>query len=182
VVNTKVSIRYALSLLDLANEKGNLDAISNDMELILSAINSSSDLRMLLASPVIKLDTKQFLFDEIFKSRISSDSLNYIKFIAEKGRENLLKDIIIKFLNLRDEQLGIVNVEVQTAYDFSGNEKEKFRERFEDILKKKVKLRFITDKGIIGGFTAKVEDTVFDASLKHQLESLKSQFLKGSLI
>ena len=182
MVNTKVSIRYALSLLDLANEKGNLDAVSNDMELILSAINSSKELRMLLASPVIKVDTKQLLFDEIFKSRISSHSLNYIKFIAEKGRENLLQDIITKFLSLRDEQLGIVSVEVQTAYEFSDNEREKFREKFEDILKKKVKFRFITDQSIIGGFTAKVEDTVFDASLKHQLELLKNQFLKGSLI
>ena len=182
MVNTKVSIRYALSLLDLAKEKGNLETISGDMELILSAINSSNDLRILLASPVIKLDTKKRLFDEIFKSRISSDSLNYIKFIAEKGRENLLQDIIIKFLNLKDEQLGIVNIEVQTAYEFSDEEREKFKEKFEDILKKKVKFRFITDKSIIGGFTAKVEDTVFDASLKNQLDSLKNQFLKGSLI
>jgi F-type H+-transporting ATPase subunit delta len=182
VINTKISIRYALSLLAIANEKGNLNTLSEDMELILSAINSSSDLRVLLASPVVKLDTKKLLFENIFKSRISSDSLNFIKFIAEKGRENLLQDIIMKFLNLKDEQLGIVNVDVHTAYDFSDEERKKFKEKLEDILKKEVKSRFITDRSIIGGFTAKVGDTVFDASLKHQLELLKNQFLKGSLI
>ncbi len=32
---------------------------------------------------------------------------------------------------------------------------------------------------MIGGFVAKVGDTVFDASVKHQLEILKKQFLEG---
>jgi F-type H+-transporting ATPase subunit delta len=169
-------------LLDIANEKDNLDPISKDMELILSVINTSNDMKLLLASPVVKLDTKKILFEKIFKSKISSDSLNFIKFVAEKGRENLLQDIIIKFLNLRDKQLDIVNVEVQTAYEFSDEERKKFREKLEEILKKKVKSRFVTDKSIIGGFTAKVGDTVFDASLKHQLELLKNQLLKGSLV
>jgi len=182
VINTKVSVRYAQSLLDMANEKNNLNTISDDMELILSAIHTSNEFKLLLASPVIKQDTKQSLLGEIFKSKISADSLNFIKFVVEKGREDLLQYIIIKFLNLRDNQIGLVNVDVQTAYEFSDEERKKLGEKFEGILNKKVKFRFVTDKNIIGGFTAKVGDTVFDASLKHQLELLKNQFLKGNLV
>jgi F0F1-type ATP synthase delta subunit len=37
------------------------------------------------------------------------------------------------------------------------------------------------DEEIIGGFVAKVNDTIYNASTKHQLEQLKKEFFKGSI-
>jgi len=53
--------------------------------------------------------------------------------------------------------------------------------RLEKILNKKVRLNFKIDLDLVGGFIAKVGDTLYDASIKHQLELLKKQFLTGEL-
>jgi F-type H+-transporting ATPase subunit delta len=49
------------------------------------------------------------------------------------------------------------------------------------MLDKKVRLKFRTDNEMVGGFIAKVGDTLYDASIKHQLELLRKQFLTGEL-
>ena len=181
MAETKVSTRYANSLLDLASEKNNLGEISKDMELVYTAINSSKELKNLLESPVVKSEMKQSILSEIFQNKIIDDSLNFIKFVVDKNREDILDSIIEKFLDLRDEKLGLVRVEVRTSFDFTDEQKEKLRKRLENILNKKAHLNFIVDKTIVGGFIAKVGDTVYDASIKHQLELLRKEFLQGSV-
>ncbi|MDR3627684.1 MAG: ATP synthase F1 subunit delta, partial [Ignavibacteriaceae bacterium] len=103
----------------------------------------------------------------------------FLKFLVDKNRESLLEIIVKIFLELKDEQDGIVTVEVRAPESFTGEQLEKFKGNLEKTLNKKVRLNLKIDSDIIGGFIAKVDDTVFDASLKHQLELLKKQLLKG---
>lgn len=176
---SKVSVRYANSLLTSAIEKGNLQAVSADMELVLSSLVSSAELARTLSSPVIKPQLKTSILEEIFKSKISKETMDFLRFVVEKNREDILESIVKKFLDLRDQQEGIVNVNVNSAVELGDDQKEKLRQNFEKVLDKKIRFSFNIDPKIIGGFVAKVGDTVFDASLKHQLEILKKRFLKG---
>jgi F-type H+-transporting ATPase subunit delta len=165
MAETKVSTRYANSLLDLTSGKGNLQEISDDLELVLTAIRTSSDLRNFLESPIVKQEVKQSILSEIFRNKIKSDTLSFIE-----------------FLELRDAKLGIARVEVKTAFDFTDEQKENLRKRLENIFSyKETHLSFIVDKTVLGGFIAKVGDTVYDASVKHQLEVLRKEFLKGNV-
>ena len=181
MTETKVSIRYANSLMDIALEKESIDQLSKDMELIRSALHSSTGLRRLLENPIIKFEKKKSILEEIFKKKVSDDSMNFILFIVEKKREEFLESIILKFLELRDEQLGIINVDVKTAFEFSEDQREKLKDKLERMFDKKARLNFNIDKEIIGGFVARINDTVYNASIKHQLELLKKEFFKGSI-
>jgi F-type H+-transporting ATPase subunit delta len=98
-----------------------------------------------------------------------------------KGREDILIEILEKFIFLRDEYLCIANVNVTTAFDFTAEQKIQLEEKFASYLNKKIKLAFTVDEKIIGGFIAKVGDTVYNASITHQLDLLKEQFLHGSV-
>ena len=176
---SKVSVRYANSLLSSATEKGNLDKVAKDMELVYSVIKSSGELSRTLSSPVVKAQVKSSILEEIFKKKISKETMDFLKFIVEKNRENLLESIVNKFLELRDQKLGLVNVNVKSAVELGEDQKKKLKEKFEKLLNKKVRLNFTIDPDVVGGFVAKVGDTVYDASLKNQLEVLKKRFLKG---
>lgn len=175
----KVALRYASSFLESSLDKNSLLTVSEDMEMIVSTLEANRNLMGVLQSPVIKADTKRAILEEIFVSRISVESMNFLKFIIEKNREFLLHDIIKRFLELRDQHLGIVNVEVKTAFEFTEDQKLELQKKFESTLNKKVRFQFSIDKELIGGFVAKAGDTVYDASLKHQLEVLKKQFTQG---
>jgi len=65
---------------------------------------------------------------------------------------------------------------VTSATEFSNEQKSVLQSRLEKILDKKVRLNFKTDLNLVGGFIAKVNDTLYDASIRHQLELLKKQF------
>lgn len=175
----KVSVRYAESLLGVAEDKKKLDEITNDVELIISVLESSRELFLVMESPIIKPELKLSILNEIFKDKLNSETLNFLRFVINKGRENLLYNIMQNFMILRDYKLGIANVRVKTAYELDDKGKTELIDLFNKYLNKKIKMKYQVDQEIIGGFVATVEDTVYDASLKHQLELLKKQFLQG---
>ena len=177
----KVSLRYASSLLDSAIEKKNLDSVSNDMELVLNTLEGKNQLNLMLKSPVIKPQVKFSLLKEVFANKIINDSLKFLQFVIDKKREELLVNIAKRFLELKDEYLGILNVEITTAYEFTVDQQEQVKKNLESNLNKIIKLKYIINKELIGGFIARVADTMYDASIKHQLEILRKQFLSGSV-
>ncbi|HKI78925.1 MAG TPA: ATP synthase F1 subunit delta [Ignavibacteriaceae bacterium] len=179
MTESKVSTRYANSLLESSLEKRNIETISKDMDLVYSAIKGNSELARALASPIVKPGVKSSILEEIFKSKVSKETMEFLNFIVEKGREDLLASIVQKFLELMDKHNGIVNVNVRSAVELAKDQREKLKQNFEKILNKKVRLNFIIDQDVVGGFVAKVGDTVYDASLKHQLEILKKRFQEG---
>lgn len=175
----KVSVRYATSLLEMATEKNNLDKISQDMELVYNTINTNLQLKSVLASPIVKSPVKLSILSDIFRHLVCEDSFSFLKFLVDKNREDIIVSILKKFLELKDEQIGIVNVNVTTAFEFTPEQEAALRQKMEGYLNKNVRINYKIDRQIIGGFIAKVGDTVFDASLKHQLDLLKIQFVKG---
>jgi F-type H+-transporting ATPase subunit delta len=107
--------------------------------------------------------------------------MDFIEFVISKKRENLLESICNRFLELRDEHLGIKGVVVTAAIEFTQDQKSVLQNKLEKILDKKVRLNFKTDIGLVGGFIAKAGDTLYDASIKHQLEQLKKKFSSGEI-
>lgn len=173
--------RYATSLLETALEKNNLDVITADIKTLVESFENSKELQLMIESPVIRPEIKLSILKEIFSNKISKDSIDFIEFIVLKKRENLLDSIGKRFLELRDEYLGIANVMVTSATEFSNEQKIVLKNKLEKILDKKVSLNFRTDHKLVGGFIAKVDDTLYDASIAHQLELLKKQFLTGEI-
>lgn len=181
MANSKVAIRYALSFLDASIENNSIEKVSEDFELVYNSIRGSKDLKVALKSPVIKSETKKSVIKDIFGNKISKDALSFLDFVVNKGRESFLDEILENYFKLKDEHFGIANVQVTTVFELTIEQKELLKQRFESLLNKKVRLNYIIDEKILGGFLARVDDTVYDASMAHQLELLKKQFLNGSL-
>jgi len=118
---------------------------------------------------------------EIFEKLISKDSMDFLNFVITKNRDEFFKEILEKFESLKDEYIGVVKVDVITAFDFAEDQKTQLQQRFESYLKKKARLTFKVDKKNIGGFVAKVGDTIYNASVFHQLGLLKKHFLQSSI-
>ena len=176
-----ISNRYAKALLEIAKEKNILDAVSNDMKLILNTLKESKELKIALKSPIIKESDKLNILKEIFSSKVSLESMQFVEFVLEKNRIEILSDISRRFVELVDEIQGFVEVEVASIDLLDNNQKELLKNKLESITNKKVRLSYKIDKNLIGGFTARVKDKVFDASVKHQLENLRKSFLQEHL-
>lgn len=178
MAETKISSRYALSFLRIAIDKNILENTASDMEMMLNAFEDSRELRRAIESPVIRSEVKETILSEIFSGKVDDESMKFIKFIVSKGRESLLPSIAKRYLELRDEHLGIVQASVFSAFELSGEQKDQLKKRFETSLGKKVIFSYQIDNSLLGGFVAKLGDTIYDASVKHQLNLLKKHFVK----
>ena len=177
----RVLHRYATSLLETAIEKKNLEAVSSDIQILVDTLKQNRKLELMLESPVIRPELKLKIMKEIFENRISKETLDFIEFLISKKRENLIQLIGNRFLELRDEHMGIASVLVTSVSEFTNEQENVLQNKLEKILGKKVRLNFRTDKDLVGGFIAQVDDTLYDASIRHQLKLLKKQFLTGEL-
>ncbi len=172
----RISYRYANSLMLLAEEKDILKKISDDADLIFNTLYASKELRAVLKSPVVKSTDKKALLEKIFQNKISSDTESFINFVVEKNREDILFDIFKEFLVLVDKKNGVVKAKVVSAIDLNDQIKQKMVVDLEKKTNKKIAANYHVDPNVIGGFIVRIEDTVYDASVKNQLNLLRKKF------
>jgi F-type H+-transporting ATPase subunit delta len=75
--------------------------------------------------------------------------------------------------------------EITTAVELSAEAKAVIAKQLENsaILKgKQIELREKVDPAIIGGMVVQVDDQLFDASIKHDLQYIKRQFIKNMYV
>ena len=172
----RISYRYANSLMQLAEEKKILKKISDDADLIFNTLNSSKELRVVLKSPIIKSDDKKSLLTQIFDKKISSEISNFISFVVEKEREDIIFDIFKEFLALVDKKNNVARAQVVSAVGLDDKIKKKMAGDLEEKSNKKIIANYNIDPNLVGGFIVRIEDTVYDASIKHQLSLLRKKF------
>jgi F-type H+-transporting ATPase subunit delta len=175
----RVARRYAEAALELAEEQKQGQRLAEDLEIIQKAMKESREFLAMLKSPVISKEKKRAVFTAAFKSRIGALSFNFLNMILDKGRENVLGDIISEYFKLRDDRLGIVTLDVRAATELSRSQQQAIVQRFEEITQKKIRVAFSIDKQLKGGFVARVGDTVYDGSVQRQLELLRDRFAEG---
>jgi len=176
MASTRVARRYAEALMMAGEDQKALEKVSKDFEMLERLLKDSRELQIFLKSPVIKSDKKQAVLREMFGKKVNALTMSFLQLLTEKGREDLLSEIVVQFFRLRDEQLGIVNVDIKAATDLTRSQHEQIQKKFETMTRKKVRLGFSIDKVLRGGFVARVGDTMFDGSVKRQLELLRERF------
>ncbi len=179
--NLRVAKRYASALIELTNGEKKPEAVADDLLTVQAAIASSRELRSLLASPVVSKEKKKAVLTEIFQKKIGDAVFQYLISIIEKKREDVLPEMLVQYFLLRDEQLGIVSVDVRTPVEFSSTQEKALTKQLESFTKKKVRVSFSLDKMLKGGFVAKVGDTMLDGSIRRQLELLRVRLKDGSV-
>ena len=178
--NFTVSTRYAKAFLEFSEEKNIFETVSGDVELIFNTFNASRELRLAILNPVISNSKKNDILTALFANKIDGETLNFLQFLIDKNREEVLFDTLKRFLELRDEKLNIANVLVTSPVELSESQKEELKRKLAVYTGKNVKMNYRIDKSILGGFIVKIGDTVLDASVLHQLVLLRKKLLNQS--
>lgn len=179
---SRVARRYAEALLGAAVEARTDERIAADLDAIDATLRHSRELVAVLKSPVIKRELKQSALKAIFGGTADPLTMAFLEFLAEKGREAALADVIVAFRRLRDERLGIMTVDVEAATDLTPDQQTALRQRLESLTRKNIRFAIRIDRSLKGGFRARVGDTVYDGTLRRQLEILRRRFAEGGSI
>ena len=178
MIGNRAAMRYAKSLFLLAKEEKKLDATNKDFIVIGQIYEENPDLTLILDSPVITENQKLDIVEKLFQEHTSGLVKTFFKFLAEKRRMALLGGISREFCHLYDVERNISDADVITAVGLSDDQKDRITKMILEKSGKTVRMNELTDASILGGLVIKMDDEIYDGSLRNLLTRM-SKTLKN---
>lgn len=179
---SRITSRYAKSLLMMSVEKNILEEVHSDMILIQKVCKGNKDFSSLLQSPIIKTDKKNKIINKILSKSISQITMAFITIVTNKKRESYLQGISESFVSQYRDYKNIENVSVTTAVEMDGDIKEEILTFINEKTDKTVELTENVDPKIMGGAIIKIGDRQIDASVLKEINKLKHKFKQNLYI
>ena len=170
-----VASRYAKSLLDLAVEKGQLEAVYTDMVQIKSICNDSREFITFLNSPIIKADKKVSTLKAVFDGKLNAITAGFLTIVAQKRRESVIPHMATSFIEQYKSQKNILTAVVTSAKGLDDVTKKQALDLIKSQLNGEIELVEKIDSNVIGGFILKIGDKQLDKSVARQLSNLKKE-------
>lgn len=173
---SKVAVKYASTLYSELGTGEKAKVIYEDVEGILGVFQESSDLSRIIESPVFRESDKLAILVKIFKGKVDDSLTRFIEFLGKRERISFAQEIFAAYISVADREAGFKNLELASAFELDDAEVAKLKKELEDYFKCKLKVKFTTDPDLLGGFVARTDEVIVDASVKNQLEKLRKTF------
>jgi len=175
--------RYARAFADVVIEK-KLDPrkVEDELAAFVRIVESVPVLRTVWENPSVEARQKRDVLDRIITHIGGSHTLrNFIAVLIDHRRVAALPEIARQFEIDLNERLGLADAEVTSARELTDSEKRSLEARVGEVIGKKVRARYKTDAKVLGGAVVKVGSTIYDGSIRGQLERLKQELSSGSI-
>ncbi len=166
---------YARAFADVVLD-AHLDADRAIAELhaIASLLNESSDLRRVWENPAIPVEQKRRVLDVIAqRDGISMQVRNLVAVLIDHRRTHFLDAVIRQLEKELDARMGFAEAEITSARELVDTEKREFERQVAKLTGKKVRVHYARDASLLGGAVVRVGSTIYDGSVKGQLERMK---------
>lgn len=171
-----VAQRYAAALADVALERKSAEKVQRDLDAFAETFFSSSNLRNTMESPAVNRDIKNRVIEAIAaKMGLDPAVRNFIYLVVDHRRTEMLPEIQTAFRSELNLRLGVEEAEVTSARELTAAEKKELTSVLERRTGKKVETRFEQDKALLGGAVVKMGSTIYDGSVREQLNRLREQ-------
>ena len=164
---------YAEAVFRLADAAGTLGKWS-EMLAELAQVSADERVRAAVADPKLTDAQVAGLFISVLSGKLTGDAENFVRVLAENGRLKLLPEIRPQFEALKNEREGVVEAEVQSAFELSDAQLADLVQRLEKKTGRKVRARVSVDRELIGGIKVVLGDKVIDGSARAQLSALET--------
>jgi F-type H+-transporting ATPase subunit delta len=179
-----VASRYARALADVVLSSKSNSSKSNvePMQIVAGLraadelIKGSDVLRTALASPAVSPSRKHAVMKRLLEPMGLPEAVrNFVYVVIDHRRAHEFPSIVDGFEQILDERLGMVAAEIRSAKELSDSQRQAIEAQVSRLSGKKAKLKYSIDPALIGGVVARIGSTVYDGSVRGQLDRLKSK-------
>ncbi|MGH9781608.1 MAG: ATP synthase F1 subunit delta, partial [Candidatus Acidiferrales bacterium] len=136
----------------------------------------SPELRNVLTTPAIGPGAKKSVIGELAqKMGLDVEVKNFLFVLVDHGRTGILSEIQRAFETEINARMGIVDAKVSSARELSAEEKSQLTQTLERVTGKKVQAQYQLDTNLIGGTTVRIGSTIYDGSVREQLNRLRTR-------
>lgn len=180
MISSAVFHRYARSLADVVFENNEEPTISSDLSVFSEIFKSVPDLVEAFDNPAVTRDAKERLLGALMeKYPVSRTTANFLRVLVDHHRIRYFEEICLAYTKIVNESKGIVAARVAVARSLLDQELVSLRRSLSEATGKAVTLDVDTDPGILGGLVVQIGSTVYDGSLRSQLDEVKKRLAEA---
>jgi F-type H+-transporting ATPase subunit delta len=171
---------YARAFADVV-VGGRLDAnqVLTELHVLGRLLASSADLRKVWENPGIPAEQKRKVLDAIVaREGISRPVRNFVAVLIDHRRVQFFEPIVAQFEKEMNQRLGFAEAQITSARELNEAEKRELENQVQKLTGKKVRARYARDESLLGGAIVQVGTTVYDGSVRGQLERIREQITR----
>jgi F-type H+-transporting ATPase subunit delta len=173
--------RYARAFAQVAESaKLNAAAAQQQMTDFAETLAGSGELREFLENPSIEMAKKLKVVDAIAaRIKMFPQVRNFIAVILEHHRLGELDEILTQYSELVDEHSGAVEARVISARPLNKEDRTLMEVQIAKLAGAHVRASYAEDASLLGGAVVEIGSTIYDGSVRAQLERLKQKLVNA---
>jgi F-type H+-transporting ATPase subunit delta len=175
-----IARRYATALADVAAKRNDAAQVQEEINGWAGMLKDHAGLKEAFGNPTVPAEQKRKLLSALIdRSKVGNTTANFLQVLLANGRLTELAEISDKFAQVLEERAGVVTAQVTTARPVAAETQEALRARLASVTGNQVRLQFATDEELIGGIVTRVGSTIYDGSVRSQLQQAKERMIQG---
>jgi len=174
----EIATVYARSLFEVAQEKGNLDDVREQLGEFADALDGDQQLQVFFFSPYFSTQEKEEGLDKVVSD---ADPIfeNFLKLLIEKHRMPAVFRVRRTFDELWRQENKLLPVEITSAVELDDGTVKQIGDRIGEQTDQKIELSARVEPDILGGIVVRVGNSIIDASIRARLEQLRKQVARA---
>lgn len=171
-----VARRYAVALADVVIVKGEARQVQEELSAWEMMMQANEPLLQVFRNPTVPYEQKRKVLTALIaRARVRPTTANFLQVLLQNQRLGDLGEVNKRFAQVLDERSGVVSAEVTTARPVPEDSQQALRAKLSALTGKDVRLSFKTDEELIGGMVTRIGSTIYDGSVRSQLQLAKEK-------
>jgi F-type H+-transporting ATPase subunit delta len=171
-----VARRYASALADVAIARGEAREVHDELSKWVAMVEANPQLQEVFRNPTIPYEQKRRVVNALIeRARVRPATANFIQVLLQNQRLADLTEINRHFALELDRRSNTVSAQVTTARPITEQAQATLRQRLSELTTSDVRLQFAIDEDLIGGVVTRIGSTVYDGSVRNQLQQIKEK-------
>ncbi len=174
-ISSGIAERYATAVFEIALENKNISGLESSVAAMGAALDDSSDLREMIASPVLSRDAQGAAITALAKKmKLAPVMQKVLGLMAEKRRLFVLPQLVAQLTRMIADHKGEVTAEVTSAQPLTAAQTKKLAATLKARVGQDVNIKATVDESLIGGLVVKVGSKMIDTSVRAKLNALQN--------
>jgi F-type H+-transporting ATPase subunit delta len=175
---------YAEALLDAADKRHQTTEVLEQLEaLVRDVLARDSAFAVFFASAVVGRERKREALQNAFEGKINDLLYHFLLVLNDHDRLGVIRETALMLRDIHERRAGRMHVEIRAAVPLENDQQHRLREELRAKFGREPILAVRVDPDLLGGLVVKVDDWVYDGSVRARLERIRNQLIeKGSYV
>ncbi|MDA0329109.1 MAG: ATP synthase F1 subunit delta [Gemmatimonadetes bacterium] len=176
-----VARNYAETLFELGVRSDALEEYAEAIATVAQLIEDDPKVRLFMETPRIRDEERKEVILRALGSALPKHVVHFVLVMIEKRRQRLLPEVSREYHLLLDAHMGREHVQVTVARPIDDATKNIITEKLSAALGKQAIPHIQVQPALLGGLVIRTGDTIYDGSIRRQLERMRRQLLQVRL-